>query len=221
MPASWQSELPRSTGAAVEIFGEIYLKIFFAQYVGTTDRASRMAAPGMTRTTCLVSLTLGVRSPDSYLPQLHSLSPRIRAARLAVARAHGAVLSARFVADANAVAHAIELGRAVAAAYARRVDPVLDVHAPVERVHDRQRDVVDDRRPPNEPITMGSLPSGRSAPHVNRNGADPEARRGFCVSHPSSPLIFPNRYPATAPSTPIAAVSCWSVLAVKDRKTVP
>ena len=39
---------------------------------------------------------------------------------------------------------AFQLGRAAAAAHARRVDRLLDVHAPVERVHDGQRDVVDD-----------------------------------------------------------------------------
>src|SRR5260221_14224910 len=95
---------------------------------------------------------------DSSIPQRHALSPRIGAARPARGRAHDAVQAARLRPDANAVAHALELGRealelralldfrrTVTAARARSGYGLLDVHAPIEHVHDRQRDVVDDR----------------------------------------------------------------------------
>src|SRR5260221_12456709 len=103
-------------------------------------------------------LSVAAESAAKSVPQRHALSARIGAARPARGRAHDAVQAARLRPDANAVAHALELGRealelralldfrrTVTAARARRGYGLLDVHAPIEHVHDRQRDVVDDR----------------------------------------------------------------------------
>src|SRR5262245_33367540 len=43
----------------------------------------------------------------------------------------------------------------------------------------------------------------------------------FSPSWPSSRLILPNKYPATAPRIPIEAVSCSSVFAITTRMVVP